>query len=54
MGLVDTEVAAPERGQLESQSVEVDGDADVVLVHSREDEERFVSEGWGVERHDVM
>ena len=30
------------------------GDADVVLVHSREDEERFVSEGWGVERHDVM
>jgi tungstate transport system substrate-binding protein len=30
------------------------GDADVVFVHSREDEERFVSEGWGVERHDVM
>ncbi len=30
------------------------GDADVVLVHSKEDEEKFVSDGWGVKRHDVM
>ncbi len=30
------------------------GDGDVVLVHAREAEERFVAEGWGVERHDVM
>jgi tungstate transport system substrate-binding protein len=30
------------------------GDADVVLVHDRASEERFVAEGWGVERFDVM
>lgn len=30
------------------------GDADVVLVHSKPDEEKFVAEGWGVKRHDVM
>ncbi|HET7731950.1 MAG TPA: substrate-binding domain-containing protein [Usitatibacter sp.] len=30
------------------------GDADVVLVHDREAEERFVREGFGVRRHDVM
>ncbi len=30
------------------------GDVDVLLVHSRADEERFVAEGYGVERRDVM
>jgi tungstate transport system substrate-binding protein len=30
------------------------GDGDVVLVHSKPDEEKFVAEGWGMERHDVM
>ncbi len=30
------------------------GDADVILVHSPEDEERFVSEGFGKERRCVM
>jgi tungstate transport system substrate-binding protein len=30
------------------------GDGDVVLVHSKPDEEQFVAEGWGVKRHDVM
>jgi tungstate transport system substrate-binding protein len=30
------------------------GDGDVVLVHSKPDEEKFVSEGWGVKRRDVM
>lgn len=30
------------------------GDGDVLLVHSRTDEERFVAEGWGVRRIDVM
>lgn len=29
-------------------------DADVVLVHSKADEEEFVAEGFGVERRDVM
>lgn len=30
------------------------GDGDVLLVHAREAEEKFVAEGFGVERHDVM
>jgi tungstate transport system substrate-binding protein len=30
------------------------GDGDVVLVHSKPDEEKFVAEGWGVRRYDVM
>jgi len=30
------------------------GDADVVMVHDRTSEDRFVSEGWGVGRVDVM
>lgn len=31
-----------------------DGNADVLLVHDRESEERFVAEGYGLERLDVM
>lgn len=30
------------------------GDADVVLVHSKDDEQRMVGEGWFVNRHDLM
>jgi tungstate transport system substrate-binding protein len=30
------------------------GDGDVVLVHSKPDEEKFVTDGWGVKRQDVM
>jgi tungstate transport system substrate-binding protein len=30
------------------------GDVDVVLVHARSLEDRFVAEGWGVDRRDVM
>jgi tungstate transport system substrate-binding protein len=30
------------------------GDGDVVFVHAKPDEEKFVAEGWGVNRHDVM
>jgi tungstate transport system substrate-binding protein len=30
------------------------GDADVILVHDREREDRFVAQGFGVERWDVM
>src|SRR6185436_14984012 len=30
------------------------GDVDVVLVHSRPDEDRFVAQGFGVNRADVM
>jgi len=31
-----------------------DGNADVVLVHAREQEDRFVAEGFAAARHDVM
>ena len=31
-----------------------DGNADIILVHARADEDKFVSEGWGVNRQDVM
>lgn len=31
-----------------------DGDADVLLVHAKESEEKFVAEGHGIERFDVM
>lgn len=30
------------------------GDVDVTLVHARAAEDKFVAEGWGVDRHDVM
>ena len=30
------------------------GDGDVVLVHSKPDEEKFVADGWGLKRRDVM
>jgi tungstate transport system substrate-binding protein len=30
------------------------GDGDVVFVHSKPDEEKFVAEGWGVKRFPVM
>jgi len=30
------------------------GDVDVTLVHARQLEDKFVAEGWGVDRHDVM
>ena len=31
-----------------------DGDADVLLVHAREQEEEFVRDGYGIRRYDVM
>ena len=30
------------------------GDADIILIHDRDREERFVAEGWGALRKDVM
>lgn len=30
------------------------GDGDVVIVHSKPDEDKFVADGWGVKRHDLM
>ncbi|WP_427340717.1 substrate-binding domain-containing protein [Caloranaerobacter sp. DY30410] len=31
-----------------------DGEADILLVHAKSDEEQFVKEGHGLKRHDVM
>jgi tungstate transport system substrate-binding protein len=31
-----------------------DGNADVVLVHARAKEDKFIAEGWGIDRRDVM
>jgi tungstate transport system substrate-binding protein len=30
------------------------GDADVLLVHDKPSELKFVADGWGIDRHDVM
>src|SRR5690349_12174119 len=30
------------------------GDVDVTLVHARQLEDKFVAEGWGIDRRDVM
>ena len=30
------------------------GDVDIIMVHARDREDKFVSEGWGVARHDLM
>jgi len=32
----------------------MNGDGDVLLVHAKPAERRFVADGWGVARHDVM
>lgn len=49
---IDAEVIAVGTG--EALALGRSGDADVVLVHAREQEEAFVAEGYGVERFDVM
>jgi tungstate transport system substrate-binding protein len=49
---IDVRVVAVGTGQALKNAE--NGDGDVVLVHSRPDEERFVADGWGVKRHDVM
>jgi tungstate transport system substrate-binding protein len=30
------------------------GDADIILVHARDREDRFVADGWGIDRRDIM
>ncbi|MEX0276401.1 MAG: substrate-binding domain-containing protein [Ruegeria sp.] len=49
---IDVRVVAVGTGQAIKNAV--NGDGDVLLVHSKADEDRFVAEGWGVERFDVM
>jgi tungstate transport system substrate-binding protein len=49
---IDVRVVAVGTGQALKNAEK--GDGDVVFVHSKPDEEKFVAEGWGVNRHDVM
>ncbi len=49
---IDVKVVAQGTGQALETAKR--GDADVVLVHAKEAEEKFVAEGFGVQRFDVM
>lgn len=49
---IDVRVVAVGTGQALKNAQ--NGDGDVVLVHSKPDEHKFVADGWGVKRHDVM
>jgi tungstate transport system substrate-binding protein len=49
---VDVRVVAVGTGQ--AIRLARSGDADVLMVHDRESEERFVADGFGVERHALM
>lgn len=49
---IDVHVVAVGTGQAIKNAQ--NGDGDVLLVHSRADEDKFVAESWGVKRFDVM
>jgi tungstate transport system substrate-binding protein len=49
---IDVRVVAVGTGQAIKNAR--NGDGDVLLVHAKSAEEKFVSDGWGVERYDVM
>ena len=49
---IDVRVVAVGTGQAIRNAI--NGDGDVLLVHSRSAEDQFVADGWGVERFDVM
>ncbi|MDU9003661.1 extracellular solute-binding protein [Sedimentitalea todarodis] len=49
---IEVRVVAVGTGQAIKNAM--NGDGDVLLVHSRPAEEQFVADGWGVERQDVM
>lgn len=49
---IDVRVVAVGTGQALKNAA--NGDGDMVLVHSQPDEEKFVADGFGVKRHDVM
>jgi len=50
----DTKVRVIAVGSGKAMKLGENGDVDVVLVHSRADEEKFVAAGFGVNRRDVM
>lgn len=49
---IDVKVVAQGTGQALDTARR--GDADVVFVHAKAQEEKFIEEGFGVKRHDVM
>lgn len=49
---IDVRVVAVGTGQAIKNAK--NGDGDVLFVHARDDEEKFVAEGYGVKRFDVM
>jgi tungstate transport system substrate-binding protein len=49
---IDVKVVAVGTGQALKNAQ--NGDGDVVFVHAKEDEEKFVAAGWGVKRQNVM
>ncbi|MEK0083878.1 extracellular solute-binding protein [Benzoatithermus flavus] len=49
---IEVRVVAVGTGQAIKNAM--NGDGDVLLCHARPDEEKFVAEGWGVQRFDVM
>ena len=49
---IDVRVVAVGTGQAIKNAT--NGDGDVLLVHAKPAEEKFVSDGWGVKRYDVM
>ncbi len=50
----DTKVRVISVGSGKAMKLGENGDVDVVLVHSRADEEKFVAAGFGINRRDVM
>ncbi|WP_171121147.1 MULTISPECIES: substrate-binding domain-containing protein [unclassified Ruegeria] len=49
---IDVRVVAVGTGQAIRNAI--NGDGDVLLVHAKPAEQKFVADGWGVERFDVM
>src|SRR5712664_229794 len=49
-----TQVRVISVGSGKAMKLGENGDVDVVLVHSRADEEKFMAAGFGVDRRDVM
>lgn len=49
---IEVRVVAVGTGQAIKNAI--NGDGDILLVHSRQAEEAFVADGWGVKRYNVM
>lgn len=49
---IDVRIVAVGTGQAIRNAI--NGDGDVLLVHAKPAEEQFVTDGWGVERRDLM